>query len=139
MFVLGMKNVLLAVLSLLLVGCAATLKAPELGLDHPANPSARESSLPQPSSTLQSYRHSLGNENPAADGPANEMQSMDHSQHAVPAQATAETAHEKHGAEHAHAAGASGQPGKADQAAREIEIRALDTMRYLITYETPRV
>jgi hypothetical protein len=81
MCICGKTSVLTIAFPLLLMGCVATLKAPELNLDHPANPSARQAPPPAPSSTLQSYRDWFGEDNETAARPAPDEEKGEHDGH----------------------------------------------------------
>jgi hypothetical protein len=78
------KKLCTAIVVWLATGCTATLTAPELGPNHPANPAAAEPPMPTLPPTLKSYRPA-GSPAPS-DGPGSKeaMEGADHSQHVTP-------------------------------------------------------
>lgn len=122
----------------LLTGCT-TAKAPELSLNHPANSNAIESPLPVRASVLKTYwtpdsmsgadASSAGSDTGKGQSPAaaNDMPEMDHSQHV---QIAAREKHETHSEAHEHKTSSAGQPGEEGKVNRQIQITALDTMRF---------
>jgi uncharacterized cupredoxin-like copper-binding protein len=128
----------------LIAGCA-TVKAPELSRDHPANPNAAETPAPQRSSALIDYRKPGAATVEDGSSGADDMGGMDHSRHAgaiKDGKNTPDMDHQQHqrvaagadqhehGADHEHKASRAGHPGKPANVTREIKVIALDTMRY---------
>lgn len=135
----------IALLPVLLMGCAANLKAPALAPDHPANVAATESSLPTPSPTLKSYRTATATSSGEGSRKASAVEGMDHGGHSSDASTTqsakgkssmkeSQTAnadrHETHAGAHKQEGSAAGRPGDINKVSREIKITAQDSMRY---------
>ncbi len=130
MFYIGLKKLCVALVAWLIVGCTATLTAPELGSGHPANPAATESAMPILSPTLKSYRTSTTTAPSDTPGRKDDMQGMDHSQHGTAKQTAAKEDHGDHGASHGSGGSAAGKPGNASMPTRDIQIVTLDAMRF---------
>ena len=130
MFYIRFRKLCVAFVAWLIAGCTATLTAPDLGSNHPANPSATESAMPAPSPTLKSYRTSASQAPGDNPGRKDDMEGMDHSQHGDSKQMAAKDDHDEHGSPHEHSGAAAGKPGKANKVTREIKMAALDAMRY---------